>query len=207
MRKQCYLCGTTLIKNFNRSKDHVPPDCIFPESKPKDLITVPCCINCNQEYKMLDEKMKNFISIIAGEKSSDAGEKSKHEIIRSSKLRNNFLSYAKLHTSSTDNVGNPRLLFHFKKDELYKWIVRIVKGLYFDHHKASINKRSIFKVKPHPELSPQPSETFPMEEGLKFRPYFVYGTVKNDNKLDSNYWVLIFYDHLIFTVLVDNPTC
>jgi len=98
------------------------------------------------------------------------------------------------------------LLFYFKDDELNKWLIRVVKGLYFYRNNVRINECSNFKVKSHPELSPQPSETFPMEEGLKLRPYFVYGIVKDDNKLNSYCWVLVFYDHLIFTVTVDIPT-
>ena len=202
MNKQCYLCGVTLIKNRNKSKDHVPPDCIYPDNKPLNLITIPCCRDCNKEYELLDEKMRNFISIIAGEKSSNAGEKAKKEVLRSSKLSNQFFSYTKPHPSLVDDNGNPRLLFYFKDDELNKWLIRVVKGLYFYRYKVRIDERSNFKVKSHPELSPQPSETFPMEEGLKLRPYFVYG---DDNKLDSYCWILIFYDHLIFTVTVDIP--
>jgi hypothetical protein len=60
MKKICYLCGSTLVKNFNKSKDHIPPACIFPDNKAKNLITLPCCENCNKEYRTLDEKMKNM---------------------------------------------------------------------------------------------------------------------------------------------------
>lgn len=120
MNKQCYLCGVTLIKNHNKSKDHVPPDCIYPDNKPPNLITIPCCKDCNKEYKPLDEKMRNFISIIAGEKASNAGEKAKKEIDRSKKLSKEFLTYTKPHPSLVDDNGNPRLLFYFKDDELNK---------------------------------------------------------------------------------------
>ena len=40
-----------------------------------------------------------------------------------------------------------------------------------------------------------------MEEGLEFRPHFVYGIVKEKN---VDFWVLIFYDHLMFSVSVDS---
>ncbi|MCG7853234.1 MAG: HNH endonuclease [Methanosarcinaceae archaeon] len=198
MKKSCYLCGSTLLKNINKSKDHVPPDCIFPDTKPKNLITLPCCEDCNKEYGILDEKMKNYISILAGEKS-------KNEILKSPKLRNDFLKHTQPHSTLIDSSGNPRLLFNFKNEELDRWIVRIVKGLYFNKYKKRMHEHSIYKVKAHPELAPQHSETFPMEEGLNLRPFFVYGFVKDENKENRNTWVLIFYDHLIFTVSVDYP--
>ena len=203
MKKSCYLCGSILIKNINKSKDHVPPDCIFPDPKPKNLITVPCCEDCNKEYTILDEKMKNYISIIAGDQSRVAGEKSKHEILKSPKLRNDFLEHTQPHSSLVDNSGNPRLLFNFKDEEIDRWLVRIVKGLYFNKYKKRMQDDLIFKAKAYPDLFPQPSETFPMEEGLNLRPFFVYGVVKDEN--NNNTWVLIFYDHLIFTISVDDP--
>lgn len=206
MKKECYLCGTTLIKNINKSKDHVPPDCIYPDDKPENLITVPCCTECNEEFNPLDEKIKNYLSIIAGKKSSDAGEKSINEILKSRKLRKDFLAHTKQHSSLKDDSGNPRLLFNFKNEELDRWLVRIVRGLYFKKYKKRMQEHSIYKVKAHPELAPQPSETFPMEEGLNLRPFFVYGVLKDEDKENRNMWVLIFYDHLIFTVSVDYPS-
>jgi len=204
--KKCYLCGTNLIKNKNKSDDHVPPDCIFPNAKPPNLITVPCYIICNEEYRPLDEKMRNYIAILAGEKASDAGEKAKKEVLKSRKLCKQFLSHTKPHPSLVDNAGNPRLVFYFKDEELNKWLIRVVKGLYFHRNKIRIDEHSFFTVNKHPELCPQPSESFPMEEGLRLRPYFVYGVIKDENKLNSDYWILIFYDDLIFTVTVDKPT-
>ena len=156
MKKECYLCGTTLIKNINKSKDHVPPECIFPDDKPDNLITVPCCTECNKEFNPLDEKMKNYLSIIAGEKSSDAGKKSIDEILKSRKLRTDFLAHTKQHSSLKDDSGNPRLLFNFNNEELDRWLVRIVRGLYLNKYKKRMHEHSIYKVKAHPELAPQP---------------------------------------------------
>jgi hypothetical protein len=44
--KQCYLCGEELINKRNKTKDHVPPYCIFPQDKPRNLLTIPCCKKC-----------------------------------------------------------------------------------------------------------------------------------------------------------------
>lgn len=173
MKKQCYLCGTILIKNQNKSKDHIPPDCIFPDNKPRNLITVPCCIKCNKEYKTLDEKMRNFISILAGKKASDVGEKAKREVLKSQKLLNQFLSYTKPHPSLVDNNGNHELLFYFKDQEINKWLIRIVKGLYFHRNKTRIDEHSIFNVIKHTELCPQPSPSFlVMNRGLSIPLFF-----------------------------------
>ncbi len=93
--KQCYLCGEELIKNRNKSKDHVPPDCIFPQDKPRNLITIPCCKNCNEEFAQLDEKMRNFLAILAIDKSGDVGQIAKRNVLKSQKRREEFLAYTK----------------------------------------------------------------------------------------------------------------
>ena len=194
------MVGKSTGKNKNKSKDHVPPDCIFPEDKPSNLITVPCCIKCNNEYQHLDEKMRNFLALIAGDNSSSVGKIAQKEVFRSQKWKDVFLSYTKQHPELIDNVGNPRLVFYFDDNELNTWLVRIVKGLFYKLRGNRISKDATFKVEKYPQFVPQPSDSFPMENGLEFRPYFVYGVIQEEN---NDFWVLIFYDRLMFSVSVD----
>jgi hypothetical protein len=180
----------------------VPPDCIFPEEKPRNLKTVPCCIECNRAFSQLDQKMRNFFAIIAADKSGELGKKAQSEILRSRKLSLDFLSYTKKHPSLIDDQGNPRLVFYFDMDELSKWLVRVVKGLSFYRNKTRISESSAYEAEILSQFMPQPSNTFPLEDGLEFRPHFVYGVVAGEA---SDFWVLIFYDHLMFSVTVRPP--
>lgn len=199
--KRCYLCGDELIKNKNRSKDHIPPECIFPQDKPLNLITAPCCIRCNGEYKQLDEKMRNYFALLAGDRSVSVGRIARREVLRSQKWREVFLSYTREHPSLVDDSGTPRLVFYFDDKELEVWLIRVVKGLFYHRNKKTIiSNAATYKIEKYPQFAPQPSETFPMEKGLEFRPYFVYGVVQESN---TDFWVLIFYDHLMFSVTVD----
>lgn len=43
------------------TRDHVPPECIFPDPKPHNLITVPACDNCNAVFKLDDEYFRTFL--------------------------------------------------------------------------------------------------------------------------------------------------
>jgi hypothetical protein len=198
--KYCYLCGDELIKNRNKSKDHVPPDCIFPQEKPPNLLTVPCCKKCNEGFKQLDEKMRNFLAFLAGDKSTGVGYIAQREVFRSRKCRDVFLSYTKPHPSLVSDEGYPRLVFYFDENELTQWLIRITKGIFYKKYRTRISDKADFKIQKHPELLPQPSDTFPMEEGLEFRPYFVYGVIREEN---NDFWVFVFYDRLIFSVSVD----
>ena len=201
--RQCYLCGKGLRKNENKSKDHVPPDCIFPKEKPQNLITVPCCIECNGAFKLLDEKMRNFFAVLAGDKSDEVSKIARHEILRSGRLSKDFLSYTKQHPALVDDQGNPRLVFYFNNEELERWLIRVVKGLAFHRTRIRISDGAVYKMKVLSEFVPQPSNTFPMEKGLEFRPHFVYGVIQEDN---TDFWMLIFYDHLMFSITVDIST-
>ncbi len=44
-KKLCTYCDDQAT-----TKDHVPPKCFFTETKPPNLITVPCCHDCNKLF-------------------------------------------------------------------------------------------------------------------------------------------------------------
>jgi len=48
------------------SRDHVPPQCIFPEPRPSNLVTVPACAVCNMHRSGLDEEFKVFLGLTVG---------------------------------------------------------------------------------------------------------------------------------------------
>jgi len=182
-------------------KDHVPPACIFPENnKPNNLLTVKCCKSCHDKFDVLDDRMRNQIAILSGTKSGEAGEKAMRVLTRSPQLRGEFLSQTKAHPSLVDDQGNPRALFFFDDEELEYWLTRIVKGLYFRKFNKVIDPNLDFTIEKLAELSPPPSMSFEMEEGLEMRPYFVYGLLQKEQ---SDFWLLIFYDQIVFSVTVD----
>jgi hypothetical protein len=59
-KKLCTYCD-----DFATTKDHVPPKCFFTETKPANLITVPCCHTCNKFYgDEIDTHARNTISAL-----------------------------------------------------------------------------------------------------------------------------------------------
>jgi hypothetical protein len=170
------------------------------------MITVPCCTACNEYYRKLDEKMRNFIATLSSSVPSEPIEKAKRAISRSPKLVRQYLSYAKPHQTLVTDDGQPRLLFCFDDEELTRWLTRIVKGLFFHKNRRRISDAAAFTVKSLPEIRPPPSVTFPFEKGLERRPYFVYGVVQDDNKTNREFWILVFYDQIVFSVTVEIPT-
>ena len=47
----CTYCGKPKPETTN----HIPPACLFPSPRPSDLITVPCCLDCNGGASKDDE--------------------------------------------------------------------------------------------------------------------------------------------------------
>jgi hypothetical protein len=56
--KWCYLCGD----KENLTRDHIPPENLFPTPRPSNLITVPCCKDCNGSFSKIDEQFRAFIT-------------------------------------------------------------------------------------------------------------------------------------------------
>ena len=53
----CIYCGTTGAV----TRDHVPPQSVFPDPKPQGLIHVPACHECNDAFKLDDEYFRTFV--------------------------------------------------------------------------------------------------------------------------------------------------
>lgn len=53
----CVYCG----KPEPKTVDHIPPACLFPSPRPSDLITVPCCLDCNNDASKDDEYFRMML--------------------------------------------------------------------------------------------------------------------------------------------------
>lgn len=58
MGENCIYCGTEPAT----TRDHVPPKGLFPQPRPSDLVTVPCCEMCRKAQSLDDEY---FIRMVA----------------------------------------------------------------------------------------------------------------------------------------------
>jgi hypothetical protein len=59
---QCVYCG----KNGPLTRDHLPPECLFGKPLPKNLITVPCCLDCNGKASRDDEYLRSVFALHGG---------------------------------------------------------------------------------------------------------------------------------------------
>jgi len=55
--KKCIFCNSEI----DITDDHIPPKNLFPKPRPSDLITVPCCGECNGSFSKDDEYFRNIL--------------------------------------------------------------------------------------------------------------------------------------------------
>ena len=135
----CVYCGLEEPDDRDRTRDHVPPRNLFPEPRPSDLITVPCCRNCNNSASKDDEY---FRSLLVREKRVD--EHSQVHKVKQSFIRSLDQSKAPGFSRSILNNVIPvetytpagiytglEWGYYVENDRLDRVLERIVKGLYW----------------------------------------------------------------------------
>lgn len=141
--KKCYICG-----NLADSMDHIPPDGIFPDPKPTNLITVPACSECNQGSSDDDEYFRTIFAIdAASHESSHAGmlmnKKITRQFTKRPALRNHLIGKMKrVNLFSERGIYIEKgYAFECDKKRVQAVVEKIVKGLYLHEKGFPLNKQ------------------------------------------------------------------
>lgn len=133
-KKICVYCGSR--KKLTR--DHIPPKCLFDRPLPQDLITVPCCRQCNKAASKDDEYFRSTLVF-----RRDAGEHAEAKRVADRAVRS--LQYAKgkglakLLLSNVEEfyfinergIVEPGASYYVDLQRLGNVAVRIIKGLFW----------------------------------------------------------------------------
>lgn len=88
----CCYCGT----KGATTRDHVPPKAIINKPRPDDLITVPCCFECNNQASSFDEKFKAYLGMHIARQGGEAERLFKEGVLPTAKhnrkLRKNIFN-------------------------------------------------------------------------------------------------------------------
>lgn len=137
----CAYCG----ESGNLTRDHIPPKGLFAKPLPHDLITVPCCLKCNNSPSKDDEYFKLALSLRHDVDRSQAGGAAKSAL--RSLGRPEQRGFTRSFLSSTKNVeiyseGGIYLgkggAYDVDLQRLNSVAARIVRGLYRHHFKKNI---------------------------------------------------------------------
>jgi hypothetical protein len=144
--QRCYLCGS----NQEMTVDHIPPENLFPPPKPTNLITVPCCANCNQSYSLDDEAFRLFASSVI-QRSPAGAWIWRHKVVgssfqRSPKLRGNVKKHM-IKVPVVTATGTYELAgLSIPMDRANRYLIRITKGLLFKFYPKFDYSQSTFEV-------------------------------------------------------------
>jgi len=200
----CYLCG----KGDDLTRDHIPPQGMFPGPRPGNLITVPCCKTCNSTFSMDDELFRAWAS--SGAQCSAAGKQIwRGKVVPSFATRNK-----KLRQQMRQDVGTAALetligrakvpIIGIPVSRAKPFIVRITKGLlhhfYPDYNYTDIHF-TVVNVAPTPQYQTAIKYLLPHliydERGEGVFRFWRGFTV---DAPDVGVWIYLFYDAACFLV-------
>jgi len=205
----CYLCG-----DLNPStKDHIPPRGFFPEPRPSNLITVPCCASRNNAFAKDDEAVRAWFSASLG--ATPAGD----WILTNKVVPGTMIRSPAFRESLLNSIEDTKLLseqeglidvaqFSVDPDRIERFIIRVVKGLLsfyypdYDYCFDTFNPRFI----PTTRDNLNKLETFKNLLHYDFRGDGViqYRFGLSDTRR-SGMWIILFYGAVLFLVTHEKP--
>jgi len=129
------ICGERVAT----ARDHLPPRGIFPKPRPADLLTVPCCQECNVAASKWDERFRVYLSLhIARHESgwrSVLDEQVLPSVNHNERLRREILASAEsvlLRTPAGIDLG-PAVKIDWDSEAHDRVVERVIRGLHFHH--------------------------------------------------------------------------
>ena len=145
MPQLCYICGIELVpvppgyagrlQDNHATRDHVPPDGLFCDPKPSNLITVPCCHKHNRRHSSVDERLRMLAALEIGR--NEGGEKilsekvfgSTFKKLRQPKFVTQIATTMRNETVMTPQGPMPVAVFSVDGKEIVECIADIARGL------------------------------------------------------------------------------
>lgn len=153
-RTHCYLCGT----GGKMTREHVPPKGFFPDPKPSNLITVPCCWKCNNPKSENDEMLRLFAASAVNR--NEAGSLVWRNAVvprtlkrdRLREQRRAAVATARLVSRSGGRSGKGLVMIQVPQAHVNPWLVKVVKGLMWTFRPETDYRGLLFDVKMIPQF-------------------------------------------------------
>ena len=195
--------------------DHVPPKLLLEQPFPQNLLTVPCCGDCNQSFKADDEYTRTVITLDVRASKNAAAQYNLPAVIRSLQRQDargfaEYLMGQMTETASLGPDGNPMGqaidVDHKRVDKTGEHIVR---GLYFIEMKRPFPDHAILKVGSKADLTADHSDMLKMAR--------VWGMVTDHRNRSVgtafsytaavgpavSFWLLLLYDYFFWAATID----
>lgn len=217
--QRCIYCGFTK----DLTKEHIPPKNLFPKPAPKNLITVPACRKCNESFKLDDEYFR-ICAALQGYENTAAKKIWDEKVLKSSLRRSSALKRHLINNIVPLELTSPSGIFlgnvegiKFKRDRINRVLKKIVRGLLWHHYNYVLEIKAEFVIREDKLMLASPhylklSGFMKAEEAQKImmrtpileigRGVFKYRHAIINNNPRYSIWWLLFYETLLFIVLV-----
>jgi hypothetical protein len=227
MPQRCYICDVELVpiprahngplQDNHATRDHVPPDGLFCDPKPSNLITVPCCHKHNRKHSGVDERLRMFAALEIGR--NEGGEKILSEKVFGSTLKKmrqpkfvtKIATTLRNETVATDKGPMPVAVFTVDGKEILECVADITRGLLrhfypqFNYHGhdfmvVDIHSATLAKGARDAQLrliSEMVTKTQGESRGNQSEFRFWR---QIDERREHGAWLLVFYETVAFTV-------
>lgn len=209
-RTSCIYCRS----NEDVTSDHIPPRCLFRETKGLQLITVPACRKCNSSYAKDDEYFRIYAS--ADISRNEQGKKLWYEKVmgstfwRSPKLRKNIISSI---SDVSVNIKRPEgimkgKILNLDASRINNVLIRTVKGLYWHHYHECLPSDIAFEIYQNPPINDEIKSILLRTKFCSIgNEEFKYRYRRSDDYNFASVWGLSFFmgvHFLVFTKLCNS---
>jgi hypothetical protein len=190
----CAICG----EQKECTRDHIPPKGVFLKPRPKNLVTVPACHDCNNGSSQYDEKFKMYLALHVA-MHSKKGEKFFKNALKTfrhnQKLRKQILGNIEpieFKTPRGVSLGEGALVL-WDSEAHDRIIERTIRGLYYHHYGKVLAKRADISVHWHKAL-PEGLQEFALDKNWMGEDEFIYLHSEAEDSPLSTLWIFQFYN-------------
>jgi len=189
----CVICG----KQPHATREHIPPQAIFPKPRPGDTITVPACASCNNGTSDLDEAFKVFIGF-AGGHGPDGERMFKEQTARTldhnQRLKNELASTIRdIEVETPEGIVKRPAVF-LDTDAHDKVVEKMIRGLHFYHTGKILGDKANIKVRWHRSLT-EKQYNLPQNwgTGVVGKGQFIYKYITFPEEPLASIWIFQFF--------------
>jgi hypothetical protein len=202
--QQCVYCGM----KPGTTNDHVPPDQMFPDPKPSNLITVPACYECNKGFQKDEDYFRGLFGFIGPpieRNAPDFWAKVKRGLERSPALQRTIAD--SLRSGTMVNPDGKKVGQWIKVED--NWhrvtalIAKCVRGLYFFESSLALPQTVEIECPQHSECSIDLGTLYSStRRGKRDWPgVFEYRYCIAADDPTASGWILAFYRRYVYSAL------
>lgn len=202
-RELCVYCG----ERKGTTRDHVAPRCLFGDTKPQQLLTVPACAQCNNALTSPDDIFLQDALVLDIDNSHPIAT----TLLNTKVLRSVARNRSEVARIVVAAVAQPRYDMagtyveeaasaELPKGRVASIIIRMVRGLYYCERNAILAQdHQLIVLRQPATLFPRLSEALKQASARTFGDVFGFAWIHIPAPF-AMIWLLWFYDSVVYSV-------